>query len=90
MSKERPVRDFIGKHLSLRDREVKVTVSRIARIVWLWADRKPPKLNWGWTWSVPDPPKTEIKAGRGVQENTRQYREAKEANIFYLAFLTNI
>ena len=29
MSKERPVRDFIGKHLSLRGREVKVTVFRI-------------------------------------------------------------
>ena len=71
MSKERPVRDFIGEHLSLRGREVKVTVFRVARIIWLWADREPFKLNWGWTWSVPDPPKTEIKAGRGVQENTR-------------------
>ena len=87
MSKERPVRDFIGKHLSLRGREVKVTVFAI---VWLWADRKPFKLTWGWTWSVPDPPKTEIKAGRAVQENTRQYREAKEANVICLVFLTNI
>ena len=66
MSKERPIRDFIGKHLSLGGREVKVTDFRIARIVWLWfgADREPFKLNWGRTWSVPDPPKTEIKAGR--------------------------
>ena len=33
MRKERPVRDFIGKRLSLRGQEVKVTVSRIARDV---------------------------------------------------------
>ena len=95
MSKERPVRDFIGKHLSLRGREVKVTVFRIARIVWFrfWADREPFKLNWDWTWSVPDPAKTEIKAAwawSAVQENTRQYREAKEANVICLEFLTNI
>ena len=29
MSKERRVRDFIGKHLSLRGREVKVTSSEL-------------------------------------------------------------
>ena len=92
MSKERPVRDFIGKYLSFCGREVKVTVFRIARIVWIWfwADREPFKLNWGWSWSVPDPPKAEIKAGRGVQENTGQYREVKEANVICLVFLTNI
>ena len=33
MSKERPVRDFSGKHLSLRGREVKVAVFQIARMV---------------------------------------------------------
>ena len=37
-----------------------------------------------------DPPKTEFKAGRGVQENTRQYRETKEANVIFLVLLTNI
>ena len=37
-----------------------------------------------------DPPKTEFKAGRGVQENTRQYREAEEANVIFLVLLTNI
>ena len=44
----------------------------------------------GWRRLVDDPPKTEIKAGRGVQENTWQYREAKEANVICLVFLTNI
>ena len=39
---------------------------------------------------VNDPTKTQVKAGRGVQENTRQYREAKEANVICLAFLTDI
>ena len=34
--------------------------------------------------------KTEFKAGRGVQENTRQYRETKEANVIFLVLLTNI
>ena len=86
-SKERPVRVFIGEHLSLRGREEKVTVFRLVRIVWLqfWVDRGPVKSR-----SVPDPPKTEVKAGRGVQENTRQYREAKEANVIRQVFLTNI
>ena len=37
-----------------------------------------------------DPPKTEVKAGRGVPENTRQYREDKEANVIFLVLLTNI
>ena len=40
--------------------------------------------------SFPDPHKTEVKAGRGVQENTRQYLEAKEATVICLVFLTNI
>ena len=40
--------------------------------------------------SVPDPPKTEVKAGHRVKENTWQYREAKEAKVIYLVFLTNI
>ena len=39
---------------------------------------------------VDDPPKTEAKVGRGVQENTRQYREAKETNVICLLFLINI
>ena len=30
---------------------------------------------------VNDPPKTVVKAGRGARENTRQYREAKDANV---------
>ena len=40
--------------------------------------------------SVSDPPKTQVKAGCGVQENIRQYREAKEANVICVVFLTNI
>ena len=31
--------------------------------------------------SVPDPPKTQVKAGNAVEENSTQYREAKEANV---------
>ena len=30
------------------------------------------------------------QSGGGVQENTWQHREAKEANVIYLVFLTNI
>ena len=41
-------------------------------------------------WSVLDPPKTQVKAGCGVQENTRQYREAREGNLNCPTFLTNI
>ena len=39
---------------------------------------------------VDDPLKTQVKVGRGVQENTSQYREAKEANVICLVSLTNI
>ena len=39
---------------------------------------------------VLDPPKTQVRAGRGVKENTCQYREAKEANVICLVFLTDI
>ena len=39
---------------------------------------------------VDDPRKTLVKAGRGVQENTRQYRKAKETNIYGPVFLTDI
>ena len=39
---------------------------------------------------VDDPPKTQLKAGRGLQENTGKYREAEEENIVCLVFLTNI
>ena len=35
-------------------------------------------------------PKLKSKLGGEVQENTRQYREAKEANVVCLLFLTNI
>ena len=33
-----------------------------------------------WT-DQPRPPKSQVKAGHVVQENTRQYHEAKEANV---------
>ena len=102
MSKVWPVRVFIRSQLFLRGREVKVTVFPTAHIVWLWfwMGRRQVKSNWGW-WEfnsslahldrpVDDPPKTKVKAGRGVQENTRQYREAKEANVLCLVFSTNI
>ena len=49
-------------------------------------DGRPVNCNW----SVPDPPKTQVKDGRGVQENTKQYRETMEANIIYPVFLTDI
>ena len=39
---------------------------------------------------VLDPPKTQVRAGRGVKENTWQYREAREANVICLVFLTDI
>ena len=49
------------------------------------------QLKISWTdRSGPDPTKTKVKAERGVQENTRQYREPKEVNVIYLVFLTNI
>ena len=87
-SKERPVRVFVGKHLSLRGREEKVTVfpdfSALFDFSFRWiADRSSPDRS-------PIQPKHEVKAGRGVQENTRQYRRAKEANVICLVFLTNI
>ena len=34
--------------------------------------------------SVLDPPKTQVKTGRVMQENTRQYREDKESNVICL------
>ena len=37
----------------------------------------------GQTRPVDDPSKTQVKVGRGVQENTRQYREAKESNVIF-------
>ena len=36
--------------------------------------------------SVSDPPKNQVNAGRGVQENTRQYREVREANVICVVF----
>ena len=104
MSKERLVRVFIGKHLSLRGREVKVTVFLIdcpprLTLVLGGSLTGQVQLRCWWKFNSPlvqlgnlvnDPPKTVVKAGRGVQENTRQYREAKEANVVCLVFLTNI
>ena len=85
MSNERLIRVFIGKHLSLRGREVKLSSDLPAlfdfSFRWI-ADRSTP--------TVPDPPKTQVKAGRGVQENTRQCHKPKEANVICLVFLTNI
>ena len=100
MDKEWPVRVFSTDQLFLRGREVKVTVFRIVWL-WFWVGRRQVKSNWrGWCEFnsslaqldrlVDDPPKTEVKAGREVQENTRQYREAKEVNVICLVFLTSI
>ena len=96
MSKERPVRVFISNQLFLRGREVKVTVFLVVHIAWLWfwVDRRQAKFNLKFSSSlallVNDPSKTQVKDGRGVQENVRQYREAKEANVCCLVFLSNI
>ena len=83
-TKKRPVRDFIGYHLFLRGREVKVTVFLTAphclTLVLggsLAGQGQPLKF-------VPRSvgqtgrrlPKNQVKAERGAQENTRQYREA--------------
>ena len=35
---------------------------------------------------VDDPRKSQVKAGRGVLENTSQYHEAKEANVIASCF----
>ena len=99
MSEEGPVRFFIAKHLSLRGREVTVTAFLLDLVIWLWfwVDRWQAMFNRKFDNSldqldklVDDPPKTEVKVGRGVQENTRQYRKAKETNVICLVFLTNI
>ena len=102
MSKERLVRVLIGNQLSLHGREVKITVFRASHIVWIWfwMDRWQVKSNLSW-WEfnsslaqldrpVDDPPKTEVKVVRGVQENCRQYQEAKEAIVMCLVFLSSI
>ena len=85
MSKERPVRDFIGKHLSLGGREVKVTVFQIACIVFDFdfgrIGNRSSSTEVGLDRSPIDP-KLKSKLGVGMQEDTRQYREAKEANLF--------
>ena len=97
LREERPVRVFIGKHLSLRGGEVKLTVLNMILV----GSRKSQvqlsfgkssilhSLSWidrSWT----DPPKTQFKAGRRVQENTRQYREVgKRFCVVFTFYLPN-
>ena len=44
----------------------------------------------GWDRPVDGPPKTQVKAKLDVEENARQYRLTKEANVICLGFLVNI
>ena len=93
MSKERPVRHFIGKRFSLRGKEVKVTnclPSCLHRSTLILDGSGTVQVKLRLERSIPDPSKTRVKARRGVQENTRQYREVKEANVIYLVLLSNI
>ena len=91
MSEERRVRFFIAKHLSLRGREVKADLPASFDFGFGWIADRPCStenliLRSKLDKPVDDPPKSEVKVGRGVQENTRQYREAKETNVICLVF----
>ena len=99
VSKERPVRVVVGNQLFLRGREVKVTVFGTAHIDFGWfADRSSPTEvgeNLILTRSVGliGPRSTQNSSQSwacGVQENARQYREAREGNVTCPMFLTNI
>ena len=80
MSKERLVR---SRELSLR-----VNFSSGARGKGNCLKDPPKSLDFDFRWfslwlvrSVLEPHKTEVKAGCGVHENTRQYRKVREANV---------
>ena len=102
INKERPVRVFVDKHLSLRSREVKQLSYDLPKsfdfdFEWI-ADWSSPTefcensipRSLSWTVRSPIHPKLKSMLGGGVHENNRQYREAKEANVICLVFLTNI
>ena len=95
MNKKRHVRVFIGKHPSLRGREVRVTsylpTSFNLSFEWI-ADRSNPTEvlveNFNSSLAqldrpVDDPPKTQVKIGRGVQENTRQVPQGQGVKRYF-------
>ena len=83
VSKERPVRIGISNQLFLRGREVKATVlkTRPSRLTLILGSSWTGQVQLKLVRSVLEPPKTQVIAGCGVHENTRQYRGAKEANV---------
>ena len=83
VSKERLVRIVIGNQLFLRGREVKATVlrTRPSRLTLILGGSRTGQVQLKLVRSALEPPKTQVRAGCGVHENTRQYRGAKEANV---------
>ena len=103
LNKKRHVRVFIGKHPSLRGREVRVTSylpsSFNLSFEWIVDRSNPTEVlveNFNSSLAqldrpVDDPPKTQVKVGRGVQENTRAgTARPRSQTLFFPSVSTNI